>query len=94
MKEAFGSLDLDWQDYVRIDKRFLRPVDVNFLRGDSSKARKKLGWKPKTSFKELVRIMVNADVDRWERLLKGEVFPWDASNYPSEAKIFTRALKE
>ncbi len=93
VKEAFEAVDLNWQDYVKTDKRFTRPVDVNFLRGDSSKARKVLGWKPKTSFKELVRIMVDADVSRWERLLKGETFPWDAPNYSSEARIITRNLK-
>lgn len=94
VKEAFDSVGMNWQDYVKTDKRFTRPVDVNFLRGDNSKAREKLGWKPKTSFKELVKIMVNADVDRWERLLKGETFPWDAPNYSSEASILTRSLKD
>lgn len=94
VKEAFGVVNLNWQDYVKTDKRFTRPVDVNFLRGDSSKARKKLGWKPKTSFKQLVKIMVDADVNRWERLLNGETFSWDAPNYSSEAKILTRALKD
>jgi GDPmannose 4,6-dehydratase len=93
VKEAFDSVGLNWQDYVKSDKRFTRPVDVNFLRGDSSKARKVLGWKPKTSFKKLVKIMVEADVSRWERLLKGETFPWDAPNYSSEARVITRSLK-
>lgn len=94
VKEAFEAVGLDWQDHVKLDKRFLRPVDVNFLRGDNSKARQRLGWKPKTTFKELVKIMVDADVNRWERLLNGETFPWDAPNYSSEAKILTRALKD
>lgn len=93
VKEAFDSVDLNWQDYIKVDKRFLRPVDVNFLRGDNSKARKKLGWKPKTTLKELVKIMVSADIERWERLLKGEIFPWDAQNYKSEVNVITRALK-
>jgi GDPmannose 4,6-dehydratase len=93
VKEAFDSVDLNWQDYVKVDKRFTRPVEVNFLRGDNSKAKKILDWKPKTSFKQLVKIMVDADVSRWERLLNGETFPWDAPNYSSEAKIITRSLK-
>lgn len=93
LEVAFGELDLDWQKYVKTDKRFLRPLDVQHLLGDSSKAKSKLGWEPKTSFKELIRTMVQADHDRWSRYRKGEVFPWDAPNYPDEAIIITRALK-
>jgi GDPmannose 4,6-dehydratase len=47
---------------VRIDKRYFRPLEVDILQGDCSKAKRKLGWKPKTSFKELVRLMVDADL--------------------------------
>ena len=65
--EAFHYAKLDWKKYVRIDKRYFRPLEVNILQGDCSKARKKLGWKPKTSFKELVRIMVDADMDVLEK---------------------------
>lgn len=93
VKEAFDVVGLNWEDYVKTDKKFTRPVEVNFLRGNNSKAKKELNWEPKTTFKELVEIMVNADVSRWERLLKGETFPWDAPNYSSEAKIITRGLK-
>ena len=59
--EAFGYAGLDWKKYVRIDPRYFRPLEVERLQGDYSKARKKLGWRPKTSFNELVRIMVDAD---------------------------------
>jgi len=90
---AFDIAGLDWQEYVKVDKRFMRPLDVNYLCGDYSKAKKKLGWKPKTKFKQLVKIMVEEDLKRWERWLNGEKFPWDAPNYPSEAKILTRALR-
>jgi GDPmannose 4,6-dehydratase len=60
---------------------------------DYSKARKRFGWEPRTKFSELVKIMVEEDVKRWERWLRGERFPWDAPNYPSENRILTRALR-
>lgn len=62
LDEAFGYLDLVWHDYVKIDSWYLRPTDVDCLRGDSSKAREELGWKPRVSFKELARMMVDADM--------------------------------
>lgn len=61
---AFSSAGLDWRDHVKMDERFMRPADVPELRGDASKAREKLGWKPKTSFEELVAMMVEADLER------------------------------
>lgn len=61
--EAFSYAKLDYKKYVRIDKRYFRPLEVNVLKGDYSKARKKLGWKPKTSFRELVHLMVDADME-------------------------------
>ncbi len=64
---AFGSLDLDWQQYVEIDPRYFRPSEVDHLHGDASKAHAKLGWKPRTTFDELVKIMVNYDLDRARR---------------------------
>ncbi|RME54713.1 GDP-mannose 4,6-dehydratase [Candidatus Woesearchaeota archaeon] len=64
VQEAFKCIDIDnWQDYVRQDPRFMRPADVNLLIGDPSKAKLKLGWEPKVKFKELVRIMVEADLE-------------------------------
>jgi len=62
LDEAFGYLDLNWKRFVEIDPRYFRPAEVDLLVGDSSKARRKLGWKPKTTFKELVRMMVDADL--------------------------------
>ncbi len=55
-------LDLDWREYVKHDKRYERPADVELLIGDGSKAKKKLDWEPKVKFKELVRLMVDADL--------------------------------
>lgn len=93
VEKAFEIVGLDWQKYVKVDKRFLRPLDIEFLKGDISKAKKKLGWKPKVKFNELVEIMVKEDLGRWQRWQKGKHFPWDAFNYPSEANILTRALR-
>jgi len=59
---AFSYVGLNPKKYVKIDKSFYRPAEVNILMGDYSKARKKLGWKPKTKFKELVKMMVDADL--------------------------------
>lgn len=93
LEKAFDIVGLDWQEYVKVDKRFLRPVDVEFLQGDYSKAKKKLGWEPKVKFDKLVDIMVKEDLNRWEKWQKGEKFPWDAPNYPNEFKVLTRSLK-
>ncbi|BAY60731.1 GDP-mannose 4,6-dehydratase [Calothrix brevissima NIES-22] len=59
---AFGYVNLNWQDYVEFDERYLRPAEVELLIGDSTKARQKLGWAPSVSFKELVSLMVEADL--------------------------------
>ncbi len=59
---AFGHVGLDWQEFVRIDERFVRPAEVDLLLGDPSKAKAKLGWEPTTTFTELVEMMVDADV--------------------------------
>src|SRR4029450_13662168 len=61
---AFGHAGLDPDDHVTVDPRFLRPAEVDQLIGDASKAREQLGWSPKTSFKELVELMVDADIER------------------------------
>jgi GDPmannose 4,6-dehydratase len=58
---AFSHLDLDWQDYVEIDKRYLRPSEVDILHGDATKAKEQLGWEPTVRFAELVEMMVAAD---------------------------------
>ena len=64
LDEAFGYLDLDWKEYVRTDPRYMRPTEVDNLRGDCSKAGRVLGWKPETGFEELVREMVDFEMER------------------------------
>jgi GDPmannose 4,6-dehydratase len=64
LDEAFGHAELDWHDYVKIDERYFRPSEVDLLIGDYSKAKEKLGWEPTVRFKELVRMMVDADRER------------------------------
>jgi GDPmannose 4,6-dehydratase len=61
---AFGAVDLDWRKHVVLDPKFIRPAEVDLLVGDPSKARAKLGWKPKTAFAELIKDMVEADLAR------------------------------
>ena len=70
-EEAFAYVGLDWRDYVEIDPRYFRPTEVDFLLGDATKAREKLGWRPRVAFKELVRRMVDHDLElaRRERTL-------------------------
>lgn len=62
LDRSFALVGLNWQDYVEIDPRYFRPTEVDLLIGDYSKAKKQLGWSPKTSFDELVKIMVLADL--------------------------------
>ncbi|EDY80534.1 GDP-mannose 4,6-dehydratase [Verrucomicrobiia bacterium DG1235] len=62
VEETFGLLDLDWEKYVEYDKRYERPAEVDLLIGDPAKAKKQLGWEPKVKFKELVKIMTEADL--------------------------------
>lgn len=63
LDEAFGLVGLDWKKYVEIDARYYRPAEVDLLLGDPTKAKEKLGWKPKTTFKELVKIMLEYDLN-------------------------------
>jgi GDPmannose 4,6-dehydratase len=64
---AFSYLDLDYKDFMVIDKRFIRPAEVDLLIGDSSKAKKKLGWTPNVKFENLVKMMVDADLELLEK---------------------------
>jgi len=70
LEHAFARVELDWNKYVELDSRFLRPAEVDNLRGDSSKARHLLNWQPKVSFEQLVALMVDADMELAERELK------------------------
>jgi GDPmannose 4,6-dehydratase len=67
VQTAFDHVELEWQKYVRVDPRFLRPAEVDHLIGDASKARRELGWSPSVDFKELVEMMVDADLERLSR---------------------------
>lgn len=70
VEAAFSYVDLDWKDYVVIDERFVRPAEVDLLIGDSSKAREKLGWVCRVSFEELVRMMVDSDLERVKKQME------------------------
>jgi GDPmannose 4,6-dehydratase len=63
LDEAFGYVDMDWKECVEIDPRYFRPTEVDFLLADATKAREKLGWEPRIHFKQLVKIMVDADLE-------------------------------
>lgn len=67
LEAAFSHADLDWKEFVKHDDRYERPAEVDVLVGDASKAKQTLGWEPKTKFKDLVRIMVDADMDLLSR---------------------------
>jgi GDPmannose 4,6-dehydratase len=72
-EEAFSRVGLDWKQYVELDKRYLRPAEVDILIGDPSKAKKILNWQPRTRFKDLVQLMVDADVKILQDKLSGKV---------------------
>ncbi|MDD4278943.1 GDP-mannose 4,6-dehydratase [Candidatus Sumerlaeota bacterium] len=63
IEEAFTYAGLDWKEYVKTDPRYCRPAEVDLLIGDATKAHEKFGWKPKTTFRDLVRLMVDADME-------------------------------
>ncbi|MZP57207.1 MAG: NAD-dependent epimerase/dehydratase family protein [Bacteroidales bacterium] len=93
LQKTFEIVGLDWEKHIKIDKRFIRPVDVHFLKGDYMKSQNRLGWMPKTRFGDLAQLMLKSDIERWNRWSHGEHFPWDAWNYPNEKKILSRKLK-
>lgn len=80
LEETFGYLGLDWHEYVGIDPKYYRAAEVETLLGDPSKAKRILGWEPKTKFKDLVHIMVDHDMSlaRQERGGYGGVYDWDS----------------
>jgi len=63
LEEAFSYAGLDWKEFVKVDSKYFRPAEVDLLLGDASKARKALGWQPRVTFKALVRLMVDADME-------------------------------
>ncbi|MDQ3940040.1 MAG: GDP-mannose 4,6-dehydratase [Actinomycetota bacterium] len=74
---AFAHVDLEWERFVEIDPNYMRPAEVFDLRGDASKARRLIGWEPKVRFEELVRIMVDADVQLLDDELSGRLVRQD-----------------
>ena len=80
-KEAFAHVGLDWQKYIEIDKRYYRPAEVDLLIGDASKAKKVLGWSAKTHFKDLVKLMVDADLKELQDQLAGKVAKVDVGQH-------------
>jgi GDPmannose 4,6-dehydratase len=73
LEVAFGHVGLDWKKYVELDARYNRPAEVDLLIGDYSKAKKKLGWEPKTKFEALTKLMVDADVELLRKHRQGEI---------------------
>lgn len=71
LDKAFEYVNLDWHEYVEFDERYLRPAEVELLIGDSTKARKNLGWEPSVTFEELVHLMVDSDIKAFEEQLRG-----------------------
>jgi GDPmannose 4,6-dehydratase len=74
LEAAFGAAGLDWEDYVEVDPKLIRPAEVDFLCGDASKARVKLGWKPEVGFEELIKMMVEADLEAVQKAENGLAF--------------------
>ena len=93
VKEAFDLVGLNWKKYVKTDKKFYRPFEVKYLKGNPKKATKHLKWEPKITFKKLVKMMLDEDIKRWKDFLGGKAFPWDAPLYPSESTLITRLSK-
>ncbi len=71
LNEAFDHVGLEWEKYVDLDPRYLRPTEVDVLIGDCRKAQEKLGWKPRVRFRELVKLMVDADLEKEKLKLEG-----------------------
>ena len=73
LEAAFGHVGLDWQRHVEIDPRYYRPAEVDLLIGDYAKAKRQLGWEPRTRFVDLVRLMVDADLELLRRHRQGQI---------------------
>ena len=73
LEAAFGHVGLDWQRHVEIDPRYYRPAEVDLLIGDYAKAKRQLGWEPRTRFVDLVKLMVDADLELLRRHRQGQI---------------------
>lgn len=87
LEESFEVAGIGMSGRVEVSKELYRPLEVNDLKGDYSKARKELDWSPKVVFQDLVRIMVKKDIERWELALKSDIQYWDALSYPDEESV-------
>lgn len=87
VETAFSEANINSSDYIVRDKKLERPIDVNSLIGDPSKARIELNWTPKTSFRELIRYMYKEDYKRWSDFINGKEVIWDAPLYSDKLKI-------
>jgi GDPmannose 4,6-dehydratase len=85
LEEAGKHSGVDWQKHVEIDPRYFRPTEVDLLIGDASKARRQLGWQPRVRFKELVKMMVDADLEQVRLEVEG--------TQPREQHVVARALR-
>ena len=94
VETAFGLLGLEWERYVKADPRYLRPTEVDLLVGDASKARERLGWEPSVTFKELVRLMVEADLELAEREAHARRFVRPTRRASSRARAAKAAAHE
>lgn len=74
VKAAFEAVDLEWKEYVETDPKFMRPAEVDFLCGDATKARERLGWEPEVTFEELIKMMVEADLEAVQKAENGLAF--------------------
>jgi GDPmannose 4,6-dehydratase len=92
--EAFQLVGLEPGDFVKTDEIFVRPKDVDLLCGDRSKISRELSWQTQTTFKELVKIMVETDLQRWKNYLEGNPSAWDAPSYPDTIRFQKRHGKK
>jgi GDPmannose 4,6-dehydratase len=84
LEEAFSYVSLDWRDYIKTDPHYFRPTEVDYLLADPAKAKQMLGWEPKVKFHELIKIMVDADLEliglpcpgEGKRILEEKFYPW------------------
>jgi GDPmannose 4,6-dehydratase len=89
LERAFGYAGLDWREYVAYDPQYNRPTEVDLLLGDPSKARSELGWSPKVSFDDLVKMMVDADVTLAAREVAGP-----GGHYPTASDVAATLMRE
>jgi GDPmannose 4,6-dehydratase len=75
LQHAFAHADLDWKQYVKHDDRYERPAEVDLLIGDPAKAKRQLDWEPKVRFQDIVKIMVDADLEQVRRDIEGSGTP-------------------